>query len=599
MSGLDTNRALRRTSGRRAVLRAGALGAAGLAGAALLGCGGDDEAPAASAPAGGAGQLVSTTAKRPDTLPAGWYWAEGNPFPYQYGEPAGKQPKRGGTFVDGVTWDVGPLDPIKSSAGGSITIPNYVYNRLIGYAAGPGVDPFALKLEAELAKTWEQTPDGLTYTFKLSPGVKWQNLPPLNGRDFVAADVKFAFERYRKEGLYQSYWKNVASIDAVDPATLKITLSKPAVDFLIPLGSRYQTIFPHELVDAGTIDKAVIGTGPMILKEAVAGAQVKLERNPTYFEREVLLDGVECRIIPDPAARLAAFRVGQVDHPLSSFENLKAIRAVIESNPTIQVNMLAPTSSSGAVPLLNLQNAKWQDVRVRRALSLAINRKLINETLFEGLGYSYPTIPWPFVLDTAPTIENGAMGKWVRYAPDEAKQLLQAAGATSLSVDAPYYEYGASFSQRADLLVDHLRQVGITYRAQKMDYTEYNSQLQTGKFPDALSWGYLPLGHEADTYFYNQIHSKSPGNRDHVNDAEIDGWSEAQQVELNPKTRRELHKKIWDKSLDQAYRPVSTNATSFEAFQPWVRGLRSGHAYGSGSSFYDFGNQIAGVWIDK
>src|SRR5205814_1576399 len=111
--------------------------------------------------------------------------------------------------------------------------------------------PTKLELVPELAKSWETSPDGLTHTFKLQQGVKWQNIAPLSGRAFKAADVKFAYERYQNEGVHKPYFTNMKSVEAVDDSTVKITLNRPQPDFLIPLASRYTTIHPKELVDSG------------------------------------------------------------------------------------------------------------------------------------------------------------------------------------------------------------------------------------------------------------------------------------------------------------------------------------------------------------
>jgi ABC-type transport system substrate-binding protein len=590
--------------GRRAALRGAVLGASGLAAAALIGCGGDgndtpSEGTSTSGGGGGASTAnLKTTDPRPSTLPAGWDWDPDAPFPADFPEPD-KAPKPGGVFRVAASWDVGPFDPVAAAAGGSLVVPNAVYNRLVGFKTGPGVDKNKLELEAELASSWERTPDGLSFTFKIKSGVKWQNVAPLNGRDFVAADAKSAFERYQKEGVYKTYWVNVKSIEAPDASTVKITLTKPVVDFLYPLAGRYQTIFPHETVDDGSIGKTVVGTGPLILKEAITGTRVALDKNPNYWERQILIDGMEFRPMPDASARLAALRAGQVEYSYIVVGTKRDVDEVLKTNADMQVTMLRSSNSAGAVPLLNQQNPKWQDVRVRRALELSIDQNAISKLIFEGIGRTLSVLPWFYVFDDAPTIESGKLGNWVRYAPDEAKALLKAAGQENMTVDAPYYEYGTSYTQRAEIITDQVRQVGITYNASKMDYTEYNSQLVQGTFSDALSWGYLPLGFEADTYFYNALHSKSPGNRDHMNDSDIDGWSEAQQIELDPAKRKDLLSKIWDKYHDQMYRPLATNGPAFEVMQPWVRGLRFGGALGTASSFYDWGELIQTAWLDK
>lgn len=597
---LDT---LHRTPTRRALLRTAVLGSAGIAAAALLGCAGDDdEAAPDSGGSGGGGSTtatISTTGPRPDQLPPGWVWAADSPYPTDFPEPAGKTPKPGGTFNVAVSWDVGPFDPVSAAAGGSITVPNTVYNRLVGFATGPGVDTTTLKLEPELAASWERSPDGLTITFKMAPGVKWQNVPPLNGRPFVAADAKFAFERYQKEGVYKSYWTNVSSIDAPDASTLRVKLNKPLIDFINPLASRYQTIFPHELVDDGSISKVVVGTGPFILKEAITSQRVSLVKNPDYFETKILLDGVEFRPMPDAAARLAAFRSGQIEFAYSMVNTKRQMDEVVKTNPDVQVTSLASSAASGPQPMFNHQNPRWQDVRVRRAVSLATDRQSISKLVFEGIGQTVSLLPWRFVHDSAPTIESGKFGNWARYAPDEAKQLLRAAGQENLTIDARYYEYATTDTQVAEVMADQFRQVGITYSVKKLDYTEFNSQLIGGTFPDVLHNGFMPLGTEPDTYFYNGIHSKSPGNRDHVNDSQIDAWAEAQQVELDPAKRKDLLTKIWNQYHDQAYRPVRTFGRAFNVQQPWLRGVRLESAFGARSYFYDWGEILVKAWLDK
>jgi ABC-type transport system substrate-binding protein len=308
---------------------------------------------------------------------------------------------------------------------------------------------------------------------------------------------------------------------------------------------------------------------------------------------------MEFRPMPDASARLAALRAGQVEYSYIVVGTKRDVDQLLESNPDMQVTTISSSNSAGAVPLINHQNPKWQDVRVRRALSLGIDREAISQLIFEGIGRTLSVLPWFYVHDEAPTIESGNLGNWVRYAPDEAKQLLQAAGYENMTVDAPYYEYGVTYTQRAEIMTDQLRQIGVTYNASKMDYTEYNSQLIGGTFPDALSWGYLPLGFEADTYFFNALHSKSPGNRDHMSDPDIDVWSEAQQIELDEGARKELHRKIWDRYNDGVFRPMATNGPAFEVLQPWVRGLRFGGALGTASSFYDWGELIQQAWLDK
>ena len=441
--------------GRRSLLRGSLLGGAGLAAAALIGCGGDDDDDTA-ATSGSSG--ASTTSGSDDSSTNGdeataevigkLFQDPSLPYPYQFPEPA-KVPRAGGTMNVGVTFDVVTFDPTKSAAGGTITVPNMVYNRLLGFVGGPRFDPFNLELEPELASSWERTPDGKTFTFHLRNDVKWQNLPPLNGRALVAHDVKFAYDRYASEGVHQSYWANISSTEAVDDVTFKANMGKVTADFLLPLAGRYQTLPPPELVDDGSIDKNPVGTGPMIMTEAEQGSHITFVKNPDYFERDVLLDGTEFRVMTDHTARLAAFRVGQLDYGYSVANTLPLLRELLDTNPDIQIN-LTPAILGGIPFGMNLSNPKFQDPRVRQAITLAIDTALLRSLIYDDLARTLPLHPWPLLFDEEPQLGSPELGRWFgRYDPAEARKLLAAAGAENLEFDAIYYTYGLYITQHA------------------------------------------------------------------------------------------------------------------------------------------------------
>ena len=117
-------------------------------------------------------------------------------------------------------------------------------------------------MQPEVADSWERAEDGLSFTFNIHPGIKYQNIDPLNGRDFTAEDVKYAYERYQTEGVHKNYLVNAASFEVVDPLTLKINMKAPVADFIVGLGTRYLTVHRRELVDNDTIGAAAVGTGP-------------------------------------------------------------------------------------------------------------------------------------------------------------------------------------------------------------------------------------------------------------------------------------------------------------------------------------------------
>lgn len=595
---------LRRTADvldRRTVLRGSLFAVGGVSAAALLGCWGDDEPSTHSDEAATAAPPAATTV----SVGVGQNSAQlrqddGLPYAYGYPEPAIK-PKDGGTVTVGVTWDISTMDPTRSAAGGTITIPNVAYDRLIGFASGIHYDPLQLELRPELAESWERSPDGMVYTFKVRPGVKWHNVAPLNGRHFVADDAVRAYKRYQAEGVHTSIWAEARNVEAPDTSTLKITLTKPLVDFIHNLAGRYQTIFPPELADSGAIDREVVGTGPMIFRDAQVSEAVNFERNPDYWDGNIHLDKFVFRIIPDLNARIAAFRSGQIEYGYAIAGRFSEAEAIQGTNPDVSLYMTGGTVGGYGFGM-NLRHPKFQDERVRRAIALANDHDAAIALIYENLGVVAPDQYWTFLFDARPDFKKGELGTWTKPTgdPAAAKLLLEAAGVPDLAINAVYYTYGLYDATRPEVLTDQFRRAGISLDARRADYTEFNSQWVSGNLEEATTSGWATSGFDADNYFYNQIHSQSPGNRHHLEDSRIDEWAEQQRVELDPDARREILRKIWERIwIDQMYRIPQAGGYAYDIHQPWFRGFRSGGPVGTSSYFYDWGEQIKDMWIDK
>ena len=168
--------------GRRTALRGAAFAGGGLAAAALFGCG--SNTPQKVAPVG------TTDGAATKAAPGAWDYEaaakfDGAPFPYDFPEPAG-EPQRGGTIIhNSTTLGQQVWDPTKSTAGSTLIPVNTVTSRLMVYKGGPGFNKYNVELQPELVTSWENSPDGLTYTFKLAKNVKWHNVAPVNGRPFT------------------------------------------------------------------------------------------------------------------------------------------------------------------------------------------------------------------------------------------------------------------------------------------------------------------------------------------------------------------------------------------------------------------------------
>ena len=300
----------------------------------------------------------------------------------------------------------------------------------------------------------------------------------------------------------------------------------------------------------------------------------------------------------DPSARLAAFRVGQLDYGYTLGATKSLLEEILETNPEVQVN-LTPATSSWTFRM-NLSNPKFQDPRARRAITLAIDTSLIRNVIYDDVAKSLTLQPWIYAVDEEPSAENGLLGEWnPRYDPDEAKKLLAAAGASNLSFESMYYIYGTYITQHTEILLSNFADVGIEVGTNSVDYTEFNSTWIPRKLEEATTSAWQTAGFDTDNYFFNSVHSESAGNRWNLNDPQVDEWALAQQSELDPDARRAIIRQMWDYFLDQMYWPPLASGIGTSVYQPWLRGFRFGGPNTTSSYYYDWGDQIASARLDK
>src|SRR5438067_12680840 len=227
-----------------------------------------------------------------------------------------KPPKRGGSIARASAWDPPVIDPRLTQSVGLFQFAGLTSNRLVRHpfsdeAAGPS----DLTLKGDLAESWTASPDHRVWTFKLRQGVKWQRVPPLNGRDLVAADVKYCFEAYAREGVQAFTFQEIEGMETPDKYTLRVHLHTSNVLFPQNLAEPVAVIFAREVLEEdGDLKKRMPGTGPYILKEHTRKVRVVLQRNPDYFDKgRPYVDEYIILSTPDDATRVAAFRTGQSD----------------------------------------------------------------------------------------------------------------------------------------------------------------------------------------------------------------------------------------------------------------------------------------------
>ncbi|MGP4020653.1 ABC transporter substrate-binding protein [Saccharopolyspora sp. 5N708] len=330
-------------------------------------------------------------------------------------------PRPGGTLVmqcpGEITRGLNPLETSDPTAMGLIS--GTVYSKLVEFKTGPGTR--GLEIVPDLAESWEISSDGLTYTFYLRGDVRWHNIPPLNGRPFVADDVVATFEALRKATtVHQWMIEAVTSIVARDDRTVVFTLSRPYSPLLDYLAYHFNMILPREGVE-GRFDLATqaIGTGPFILERHTPDVEWAFRRNPDYFiPGRPYLDEIRRPILTDTAAITAALRSGRLDIGTTSDVNV-AEQFESRGGFTIIEAPGAPISI-----YLNPAVEPFDDLRVRQAVVQAIDWVGMGENIRGHFNLTSMLRP-----DTSPgALTREEVLKIRPFNPAGAKALLAQAG---------------------------------------------------------------------------------------------------------------------------------------------------------------------------
>src|SRR2546426_3957425 len=306
---------------------------------------------------------------------------------------------------------------------------SFAYSTLVRYKVGADVRPGTFIVEPHLAERWEQ-PDDTTYVFHLRHGVKWHNKPPLNGRELVADDVKFTYDRFRTEpgNPLRFTLEAVDRLEVVDRYTVKFLLKEPFVWLVNVLANPYSTwiIAPEVVEKFGDLKKpeSVIGTGPFLLERYEPNVKTVFKRNPDYFlTDQPYVDGVEWLAINDDSTGLAMYRTGQIDCGPWYYWSVRQpdLEALKQSHPHLRYQDFL---ANNAIAIsLRTDQPPFTDVRVRRAISHAIDRQAIIDAAYPR-GEPTSAIPRGLTEWSLPIDQLGAGAKYYQYDPREARRLL-------------------------------------------------------------------------------------------------------------------------------------------------------------------------------
>ena len=507
-------------------------------------------------------------------------------------------PRRGGVFRVPVP-EAPTLDPQQNAGFVTQVYASLVYGHLVRFPAGPeaqgGSDH---RILPDIAEKWEFTTP-TTVVFRLRQGVRFHRKPPVDGREVTAEDVKFSLERFRAKSPLRDRLEAVQSIDVLDRYTVRLVLREPFAPLLNHLANAaHCAILPRE-VEGKDLNQpeAIIGTGPFVLKSYQRGVRAVYERNPDYQMTGLpYLDAVHLEVVPEQNTRLSMLRAGKLELAhwwgwLTPDEAAGLRRTSPELTLTTHMIVDMPHI------WMRTDQPPFNDVRVRRAVSLAIDRQAWRDALLNGEGcLDAGPVPcgmpeWKLPAAKLPPDKR----KYVDgYDPVEARRLLAEAG-LGRGFTTPLFHwpgYAPPWRSFFELAAENLGRVGIVAELKPEEYGKFSTTTALGKF-DKMAMGPFGAGEtEVDTFLYENFFSTSPRNRSRVSDPDLDRMLLAQRREMDPTRRRELVYEIQRALADKSYYVWLPMWPRYIAHPSYVKGFKQVDGYSLGS-------RLKHVWFER
>ncbi len=472
-----------------------------------------------------------------------------------------------------------------------------VFNNLVIYKQDVAQNSMD-SIVPDLADSWAWSADHKTLTFKLHQGVKWHD-----GKPFTSADVKCTFDMLMgkspqkfRQNPRKAWYEFVNDVTTNGDLEVAFNLKRPQPALLAMLASGYTPVYPCH-VSPADMRTHPIGTGPFKFVEFKANESIKLTRNPDYFKKGLPhLDGIEFTIIPNRSTAILAFIAGKFDMTFPTEVSIPLLKDVKAQAPNA-VCVVEPINVSTNI-IVNSSAPPFDNLDIRRAMALALDRKAFVSILYEGqadIGGTMLPAPaglWAMPKDMLETIPG--YGPDVNANREEARKLMQKAGygpdkhlAVKVSTrNIPVYR------DPAVILIDQLKSIYIDGELDVVETANWFPKIARKDYALGLNLTGNAVD-DPDQSFYENYSCGSERNYTNYCNKEIEKLFDEESQETDVAKRKKL---VWDidkKLQEDVARPIIFHGRAGTCWQPYVKGITV-----MVNSSYN-GYRYEDVWLDK
>jgi peptide/nickel transport system substrate-binding protein/oligopeptide transport system substrate-binding protein len=435
-----------------------------------------------------------------------------------------------------------------------------------------------LKVIPDIAERWTISRDGLTYTFKLGSDVKYSNNHVVSAYDFKYSFIRVLDPRTRSPNTWilekiagardfmEGRSVDVKGIKVVDEHTLELKLDKPFAPFLYLLTMPAAYVVPEEEVKKWGPDFSShpTGTGPFVLEEWLPNREVRLRGRDDYFGTRPKARGIVYRVIAEDLTAMTEFELGNLDVigvPAAEFSTYKA--------DARWKNFLTSVKAINTYYIgMNCSRPPFDNIRLRRAMNLAVDRKKLLSTFYENRG-RLAAGPVPDLLRT------WASSVPYEYDPGKARDVVASEGMAGRTIRF-YITSDQEVVDMAEFIQSYIRQTGMNVEITQLEWSAYKEAINKGE-PDMFWLSWWADYPDAEDFLYPLFHSSNAGpagNRTRYKNALVDRLIEEGQSARDERERMTAYEKAEKIIVDEAPWVFFWHKTDYTLRQPWIKGYQ-------------------------